>query len=162
MSIEIRHVRGHVIHTLDADSFAGADFRDANLQGADFRGAILHGPNTEIPERAEGAVFYGADLRGADFTAADPRFALFREANLTDAKFELGARLNMCKHTLLAEFFASMPMAILTAWRTLSSSSRTSIGIGLVFGDWPPTSGVGARSAPRHWSNRTMRGYTDA
>lgn len=59
MSIEIKHkVTGEVIHTVGADTLAGAYLSGADLSGSDLSWADLSGAN-----------LIGASLGGAKFTA---------------------------------------------------------------------------------------------
>jgi uncharacterized protein YjbI with pentapeptide repeats len=40
-TIEVRHVMGHLLATIEAESIAHCNFSSTNLAGADFRGARL-------------------------------------------------------------------------------------------------------------------------
>ena len=60
---EIRHKKtGAMLHTIYADTLAGADLREARLMGADLRGADLSGSDLE------GVNFSGANLSGANLS----------------------------------------------------------------------------------------------
>jgi uncharacterized protein YjbI with pentapeptide repeats len=79
--IEIKNSRGHVLHTVDADTLIGADLSgldltDANLRGADLSHAKLVKTNLAYAAlmgaefnsaHLEETNFYHADLRGANF-----------------------------------------------------------------------------------------------
>ena len=84
--IEIKNLKGEVIHTLYADTLRradlyGADLRRADLRGADLRDADLRDADLRDADLRE-ADLYGADLRGADLSEADLREADLREADL--------------------------------------------------------------------------------
>ena len=73
--IKIKHkITGKVLHTVDGDTFSGADLRGADLYRADLRDADL-----------SGADLYRADLRDADLSRANLSGADLSRANLSGA-----------------------------------------------------------------------------
>jgi hypothetical protein len=101
--VEVRHVDGHLLASVEAESLAHCDFRNMRLDGADFRGQKLC---IRPPVGGSGthhtALFDNADLTEADFRGADISENYFRGCTLTNARFD-GARINFCSHTVLAE-----------------------------------------------------------
>jgi uncharacterized protein YjbI with pentapeptide repeats len=88
--IEIKNSRGHVLHTVDADTLIGADLSgldltDANLRGADLSHAKLVKTNLSYA-CLENADFNSAELDETQFDGADLRAANFRTRN-TDASY---------------------------------------------------------------------------
>ncbi len=70
--IKIRHkITGDVLHTVDADTLAGANLSGADLSGANLRGANLRGADLR------GANLRGADLRGADLSGSNLDFSVW-------------------------------------------------------------------------------------
>lgn len=79
--IEIRHrYTGAIVHTVQADTLASADLRDADLWGAVLRGANLTGADLR------GANLTGANLTDANLTRADLMGAYLRRAVLRGAR----------------------------------------------------------------------------
>jgi hypothetical protein len=114
--VEIKNIRGAVIHTFQEDSLRGADLCGADLVEADLRGGNLSDADLR------GASLYGANLSRADLSRADLNRANLRRAALREAYLNRAdlsradmneadlcgadlreARLSWSSHTLLSE-----------------------------------------------------------
>jgi len=108
MLIEIKHWKGNILHTIEADNlraavealiraranlsganlsradFSRANLSRANLSGADFSRANLYGANLSGADFS-GANLSRANLSGADFSRANLSGADFSRANLSGA-----------------------------------------------------------------------------
>lgn len=110
MSITIKHLDGHVLATVENVHNVGVVIPEGtNLRGANFQGMTLASDVTMVTTFGVATYLRGwildkVDLAGADFSGADLSKALFRNANLTGAKFD-GARLNFCSHDVTSEIF---------------------------------------------------------
>ena len=105
--IEIKNLKGEVIHTLYADTLRradlyGADLRRADLRRADLRRADLRGADLREADLRE-ADLHRADLREADLRRADLYGADLRRADLCG--------VDLCRADLRGAYLYGKPLS---------------------------------------------------